>query len=237
MGETRQQLKERLQAAGVWDDYLALRDRLAKDGLTPAQAREEALRQVESRPTTPSQDELPDDEHPADPSPGEGQEAAAVDGGQPDFGRQVPNFQAAQWVAQNLANAKVRPDEAPSGLAWGLLTWVRRTPANQATFWGSIWSKMLPTGAAIKKQQGETGAASEADEGTALCQDLVTNLLDQFEAEQAQKDAAFAARPDAARVGHTLQVRLAEALQREEGLRKRLALLEGGKRSPSGGYA
>ena len=50
MRETRQQLKDRLKATGCWPEYLALRERLTRDGLTPAQAREEALAQLESRP-------------------------------------------------------------------------------------------------------------------------------------------------------------------------------------------
>jgi hypothetical protein len=49
MNETRQQLKFRLQAAGVWKDFLALREKLVNDGLTSARAREEALREIESR--------------------------------------------------------------------------------------------------------------------------------------------------------------------------------------------
>jgi hypothetical protein len=70
MGEkkmaTRKEIKARLQAAGQWDEYVAERVKLAADGMTPAQAREEALRRIESRPKaraelpTPSNDPAPD---------------------------------------------------------------------------------------------------------------------------------------------------------------------------------
>ncbi len=53
MPETKRQIKDRLQAAGLWKDYLALREQLALEGRRPRQAREEALRQVDSRPPQP----------------------------------------------------------------------------------------------------------------------------------------------------------------------------------------
>lgn len=55
MGE--RQRKERLQAAGLWEDFVALRAQLVAGGMAPAQADEEAQRQVKSRP--PRQQELP----------------------------------------------------------------------------------------------------------------------------------------------------------------------------------
>src|SRR5262245_56560536 len=50
MGETRKQLKARLQASGAWDEYLACREQLAQTGLSPTEARKEALRQIDARP-------------------------------------------------------------------------------------------------------------------------------------------------------------------------------------------
>lgn len=50
MRETKRQIKERLQAAGRWQDYLARREQLRQEGRTPRQAREESLRQIESLP-------------------------------------------------------------------------------------------------------------------------------------------------------------------------------------------
>jgi hypothetical protein len=137
MSETRAELKERLQAAGLWRQYVARREQLAAEGLTPAQAREQALREVESLPPRPR--ELPPEE-----GPGEGPEPAAEVGGFPDFGRSVPNTESVQWVAEHIADAGVRPPDAPSGLAWSLLQWVRLTPANQSTFWSSVWPRLAP---------------------------------------------------------------------------------------------
>lgn len=50
MRETRSQRKERLQAAGKWQDFLALREQLRSQGMSAAHARKEALQQIDSRP-------------------------------------------------------------------------------------------------------------------------------------------------------------------------------------------
>lgn len=186
MGQTRQQLKERLQAAGDWQDYVAQREQLVGEGLTPAQAREEALRRIDARPPRPRELRTADAQN--GPAPTEDPNATTVEPSGPDFTRHVPNHAAAQWVAENIANAKVRPEDAPSGLAWGLLQWVRHTPANQATFWGSIWPKLLPTGAALRQRQDrdEQGPCptcgrepEPVDEGTERCLGLIDKLLNE----------------------------------------------------------
>jgi hypothetical protein len=44
---TRKEIKASLQAAGRWEDYKALRERLKQNGMVPAEASKEALRQIE----------------------------------------------------------------------------------------------------------------------------------------------------------------------------------------------
>src|SRR5438874_2104246 len=100
MAETRQQLKTRLQGAGLWDDYVTMRGQHENEGMTPKQARDEALRRLDSRLS-------PVSKPPAAGRPSNGYSTSApdvVDTSGLDFGRQVPNHDAVQWVAQNLAN-------------------------------------------------------------------------------------------------------------------------------------
>jgi hypothetical protein len=53
MRETRKQVKTRLQAAGLWKDYLELREQLMREGQTPKRAKRTALQQIDSnRPAT-----------------------------------------------------------------------------------------------------------------------------------------------------------------------------------------
>jgi hypothetical protein len=112
MAETRKQLKERLVAAGKWSDYVDLRQRLIKEGLRPAEARKQALAEIDSLP--------PKAAAPEQPSAGASRDSASVsDIELPDFNGQVPNHEAVQWVGENLVKSNVRPEDAPSGLAWG----------------------------------------------------------------------------------------------------------------------
>jgi hypothetical protein len=226
MQETRAQLKERLQREGKWANYLAGRERLKAEGFPPEQARTEALRQVDSVPQCPSEPPVPvgtvDPPAAAGPDPTPVAEEPGV-----DFNREASNFESAQWVASNIANLGVRAQDAPSGLAWGLLQWVRLHPANQTAFWSSIWPKLLPTGTALQRHQEEE-KVERKDVGTEKVKKLLEELIGQQEAEQAREDALLAARPDAAQIAGTLQKRLEGALAREERLRKRLEELERG---------
>jgi hypothetical protein len=67
VNETKRQLKDRLVREGKWPDFLAIRDRLVREGMPPAEAREEALRQVEAMP--PRQPDLPPVEQPVEVVP------------------------------------------------------------------------------------------------------------------------------------------------------------------------
>jgi hypothetical protein len=161
MKETKSQLKERLQAIGQWSNFVAQREQLKKEGWSPADAHDEALRRIESLPPQASKQSI--ENQPSNPSPVEdpGQTATAIPNGL-DFSRVVPNHAAVEWVAQNLANDKTQLQDAPSGVAWALLVWVRIAPANQSTFWSSIWPKLLPTSAALKRNQ-EVDAGEDWD--------------------------------------------------------------------------
>jgi hypothetical protein len=221
--ETRQQLKERHQQEGKWENFLAIRERLKADGLPPDQAREQALAQVDSLPPRP----------PAAPTTaGPSDTPSAEEPGQtlaepwPDFNKQVPTWESAAWVAENLGNPNVRPQNAPSGLAFGLLQWCRSSPAHTTTFWTSLYPKLLPSGTALQKQQ-ETEEVKKVDKGYERLKKLLNEMQSKNEQEDAEQDAAFASRPDAAQIAGTLQRRLAGALEREGRLRRRLEELEG----------
>lgn len=173
MVETRSQLKARLQDRGLWNDFVALRSQLTADGMTPAQAKAEALHRVEiqvapPRPAKGAGDNLPPQKMDVTAAPEE----------LPDFTRRVPNDRAVQWVAQNLCNTKLRPDEAPSGLAWGLLAWVRRSPGNEASFWGSIWPKV-----AAKDSQAQEETDNK-DVGTERALEMLDKLITDLTANE-----------------------------------------------------
>jgi hypothetical protein len=163
MGENRKDLKKRLLAAGYWQDYLALRAQLVQDGRTRREARKEALRQIDSRPSEQSVGPAPGS--PSDDTSVEDPDPAKLAGEQgPDFTRHIPrhgnrmtaeecaqlardvgfdgiplDYLVTRWVATHVRDLTLRPEDAPNVLAWSLLLWVRRSPANLETFWDSIW--------------------------------------------------------------------------------------------------
>lgn len=207
MAETRKQLKERLQAAGQWDEFVTVRSKLAAEGMRPADAKTEALRLIESSARKPAKPDTSKSEPRSLP--------ATTPIEVPDFTRNVANSEAVQWVALNVANPNVRATDAPGSQAWGLLLWVRRSSANESSFWASMWPKLSPQ---LPKE------SELADEP---CLDLVVSLLDQFQAQQRREDAELATRPDAAEFVGTLQKKLESALKREEELLQRVQGLEG----------
>jgi hypothetical protein len=236
MKETKSQLKERLQAIGQWSNFVAQREELKKEGWSPPDAYDEALLRVESLP--PLESEQPIENNPGNPSLVEdlGQ-STMVCQDDLDFTRQIPNVDSTQWVAENIANSKICAPDAPSGLAWGLLQWVRQSQANQSTFWSSIWPKFA--GAASKQQdpsndkeewkgKGEcpTCGTWVGDEGT---QRVMSLLNEQFAADrikQANEDAKLAAKPNAEAIRACRQTDLKNALWRERRLREKFAELE-----------
>jgi hypothetical protein len=65
-----------------------------------------------------------------------------------------------EWVAKQLMVEDPSAEDAPSMEAWSMLCWARRSNANEAQFWGQIWSKMMPS-----KQQLEA-AERLSDDGS-----------------------------------------------------------------------
>ena len=65
-----------------------------------------------------------------------------------------------EWVAKMLMVEDPAAGEAPSMESWSMLCWARRSNANEAQFWGQIWSKMMPS-----KQQLEA-AERLSDDGS-----------------------------------------------------------------------
>jgi hypothetical protein len=79
-----------------------------------------------------------------------------------------------RWVAEHVAIDQVHKADAPSSTAWGLLQWVLKSPANQATFWTQIYTKLVPAKA---REEGDR----LADDGGLIA------LLD--EVEKASQEA------------------------------------------------
>ena len=50
-----------------------------------------------------------------------------------------------QWVASHLCVEDVKPRDAPSSTAWGMLMWARSSPTTENIFWSNLFTKSMPT--------------------------------------------------------------------------------------------
>jgi hypothetical protein len=158
MRETRQQIKDRLQAAGRWEDFVAMREKLVQEGISPAQARLQALREIDSRLRPQLK---------APGKNGTGKQSAVDDGGLrngrwPEFNGQVPTADAVAWVGENMARPKLQPKDAPCGLAYSVWLWARHSPANETAFWTQIWARAALRPNERKPEQEEPKDAQDS---------------------------------------------------------------------------
>ena len=66
----------------------------------------------------------------------------------------VDDYDAIRWVADVFADDDVTRADAPSDMAWSLLTFARSTPANTATFWSQLFRSIaLPKRTEIEEMQ------------------------------------------------------------------------------------
>lgn len=60
--------------------------------------------------------------------------------------------EAVTWVAEMMEVRDLMPEDAPSGAAWGMYVWVNQSLDNAATFWASVFPRMLPSRAQLEEQ-------------------------------------------------------------------------------------
>lgn len=200
MGETRAELKTRLTSEGRWSSYIEKRDALvATHGMSTKEASVLLTREfgvgatcivnVETgqpeatagidiapasdlapTPTTP--DVVPPQPHAPKPTI-----AARPAVTHKSFeGRTCSESEAIRWCFENLAIEDLKPEDAPSSGAWGLLQECQRSPSFREDFLKTILPKLLPT-----RQQIETQESFNDDGRDVL--DLINKLQASMVAE------------------------------------------------------
>jgi hypothetical protein len=185
MGLTDQQVARRknkfarkaeLVEKGLWQIFVDRRETLKGQGVAPPEAWDQAYEEVING-VVGTQDV--GDVGGGDGGVGGGVGVDVVGGeggavvkksGAPDFSGRVKRevfgdkgcsiTRTVEWVAKMLMVEDPAAGEAPSMEAWSMLCWARRSNANEAQFWGQIWSKMMPS-----KQQLEA-AERLSDDGS-----------------------------------------------------------------------
>ena len=139
----KSEIKRHWMNAGLWSDFVDLRESMKGAGLTPDEAWQEADRRLQAgghTETIPSSEQESSEE--AAPAPVElrGQVDSEA------FSREtVSTAETVRWVASYLMVGDAVPEDAPSSEAWGMLQWAKRNNTNEASFWSLIWRQLMPT--------------------------------------------------------------------------------------------
>lgn len=138
--QDREQLLERLNREGRYQEYLRRKNELLADGHSLASAN---LR-------------LEDEFSPLYESDLSAtvQEFAGSDEGDP--------IKAVEWVGRWLGVDGLDPGQAPSPLAWSLYKWARYDEDNTSAFYKSIWTRIMPSKTDVEKE------ADRRDDGRTL---------------------------------------------------------------------
>jgi hypothetical protein len=176
----KQKVRNRIEQLKIpWQQFVEIRERFVKDGVPRQEAWERtALVFLEADFWTPKLDpRIPDLGDNQAPGPvaipvAEESQPAETEGNAPAsvfINKAKANIRRdILWVYENLHLTGVRAKNAPSGGAWGLLVWARKTSANEASFITQILSKV------ISKDDDEKDSRMEDDDRTAA--DLISQI-------------------------------------------------------------
>ena len=137
--------KERLLREGRWRDFLTLKGNYQSGGLG---ARDAYVKALESFP--PVVYEVG---------------GVAVGAVVPSvirrgdiYGPRVSEREAIKWVFEHVEvdMSLIDPSGVPGAGAWGLLAWVQSSASNRATFYGTMWPKILPSRGDLDRQSRQS---------------------------------------------------------------------------------
>ena len=164
----RADIKVELQETGKWDEYLALREKLKDEGVTPKEAAVRAYEQIgKVQPVQrPGVSKAPKTCPYAELS------LAAPKGSCAEREAAAFVFEFAAVPVERIPGSVV-----PSKGAVGLLKWVQTSPSNAATFYSSIWAKLMPSRTQLDAE------ARFSDDGKGELE-IISRLEETFEPEE-----------------------------------------------------
>ena len=133
---------------GRWEEYKAERDELEDEGLEKDEITQRLLDKPKWWPVEVV-DELHEDTIIELDKLVKSEKGCALD-------------RSVAWVAENLGNDRMRPQDAPSGTAWNLLEWTRVGEGNKSEFIKNLLSKLMPSSKDLENQ------ARYSDDGSTI---------------------------------------------------------------------
>ncbi len=181
------EVKRRLEIEGRWENFELVRERLRRakrdGGKSRDQANTESWREmIEAFPPLPSPE-------PKDESLTEKELLALKAKSGSTFRQDV------QWVYDIFSDKTIRPDDAPSVGAWGLLQWAR--DSNRAKFYADLVPRYV---AAYEEKEEKAAKSAKGEDG------VLHSLIDALETEKLREQADQPAKCPACGAGLLLPV-------------------------------
>lgn len=157
-GESKPAFKARIKREGKWGHYVQERaDYCAQHGVGTAEAHRAIFPNYpqpekdvhsEGRASGGSGEKVNQEDHSTRGRERALHNSSSPEGGLIDMARfcvdeKVSERQVVRWVFENVAVADVGPEAAPCSGAWGLLDWIRKSPAAKSDFYRNVWGPML----------------------------------------------------------------------------------------------
>ena len=161
MARVSPEQKVAMQSAGTWKEFLHERDELKSSGVGPGDATARALsKYLPKETTTPgdAKETPPSSGNPSQDTPPPGFACLA------DFeGKDAGEVEIIRWVARYMDIVDVKPSDCPDPAAWSLLSACRRSPAFAASFWQSMYTKIIPSRSQLEAKAPD-GSIDGADQ-------------------------------------------------------------------------
>jgi|TARA_R110000787_G_scaffold27884_3_gene76635 hypothetical protein len=133
----KRSLRTEIVKAGKWTRFCAVRNAYEAEGMKPDESYAKAAGEILGRDVN-KKDEVELD--------------GAVDSTVFASGN-ASTPECVSWVAKNIMLKDAKPSDAPSSEAWSMLCWARRNNQNEAQFWGTIYTKLLPSRSQLDAEQ------------------------------------------------------------------------------------
>jgi hypothetical protein len=133
----KRSLRTELVKAGMWTRFCAVRNQHEAEGMKPDEAYAQAASSLLGRDVKKKEEAELD---------------GAVDSTVFASGN-ASTPECVSWVAKNIMLKDAKASDAPSSEAWSMLCWARRNNQNEAQFWGTIYTKLLPSRSQLDAEQ------------------------------------------------------------------------------------
>jgi hypothetical protein len=139
----KEQVRKDLIIAGTYEVFRELIKHHEKAGLASEAAYWQAYKDVTSGVTEPPSESKPKS---GTIVPVQDEAMASKMVGKKNFKKKTATpIENLQWVASHLCVEDVKPRDAPSSTAWGMLMWARSSPTTENIFWSNLFTKSMPT--------------------------------------------------------------------------------------------